>query len=149
MKHFFSRKPNILLLDSDPLRRTAVRDALQTAGYFVGTAGNLGAAADGLKEMEPDLLMVAPYIDNMPGQTAADYLRRRRPGLSVLIVAGLMDDDEASAVTTVGKFYVFPKPFTKHELLAAVNVVLKCEWEKRFVFYAPIGPVDGEFLEWP
>ena len=71
----------ILLLISDPLMKDVIRDALDSAGYQVVTAVDLGAAADRLREVRPDLLITRPYINSMPGQTAADYLRTKRPGL--------------------------------------------------------------------
>jgi len=40
--------------------QAALRDALQTAGYLVVAAGDLGAAIDGLEEAQPDLLITRP-----------------------------------------------------------------------------------------
>ena len=147
MRDFSSRNAAILLLDSDSLMRAVVCDALQRAGYLVTTAANLGSAVDRLNEMRPDLLMITPYIDSMRGDTAAGYLRKKHPGLPVLMVAGFMDDDRVTAQKEGGQVHIFPKPFSEDELLATVRDVLKYEWERRFVFYAPIGPIDGEFLE--
>ena len=37
------------------------------------TVGDLGAAVDRLKRMRPDLLIVRPYINSMPGHMAAAF----------------------------------------------------------------------------
>lgn len=147
MEDFSLRNATILLLDSDSLTRGVLSSTLESAGYFVATAGNLGAAVDSLSVIHAELLMIAPYVDNMPAQQAAAYLRRRQPGLPVLTVVGLIDDDCVATRNEIGNLHTFPKPFSKDELLAAVSDVLKYEWEKRFVFHAPIGPVHGEFLK--
>ncbi len=114
----------LLLLVSDPLMRHVLRDALSSAGYLVVIAADLGQAVDRLHEIRPHLLITRPYISSMPGQTAADYLRTKRPGLPVLVVAGYMEDDRVRDQTAIEDFHVFPKPFTRNDLLAKVREVL-------------------------
>lgn len=124
MKAYSPSNATILLVDSEPVMRAAMRDVLSDAGYLVVGAGDLGAAVDRLKETRPDLLIVRPYINSMPGHIAADYLRNRRPGLPVLIVSGFMDEDRGNVNNAVERFYTFPKPFSREDLLAKVKDVL-------------------------
>jgi DNA-binding NtrC family response regulator len=131
MKAFAAPHATILLLDSDPLMRSVLHDVLQGAGYLVMKAADLGAAVDRLAEARPDLLITRPYINSMPGRVAADYLRSRRPGLPVLIVAGFMNEDRLNVQNAVENFYTFPKPFTHDDLLAKVSEVLSHVRERR------------------
>ena len=124
MKAFAPSHATILLLDSDTVMRTVLYDVLQNAGYLVMKAADLGAAVDRLSEARPDLLITRPYINSMPGRVAADYLRSRRPGLPVLIVAGYMDEDRLNVQNTIEQFYTFPKPFGRDDLLSKVKDVL-------------------------
>ena len=124
MKAFSASDAIILLLDSDPVMRAVLCDALESAGYLVVTASDLGAAVDRVRDMRPDLLVVRPYINSMTGHMAADYLRTKRPGLSVLIVGGFMEDDRIRDQDALGLFHVFPKPFVRSEFLASVKEVL-------------------------
>lgn len=124
MKAFTAPHATILLLDSDSIMRNVLHDVLQEAGYLVLKAGDLGAAVDRLGEARPDLLITRPYINSMPGRIAADYLRSKRPGLPVLIVAGFMNEDRLNVQNTVEQFYTFPKAFTHEELLAKISDVL-------------------------
>jgi CheY-like chemotaxis protein len=114
----------ILVLFSDPVMRHVLRDALDGVGYLVVTAGELGAAVDRLREMRPDLLITAPYISSMTGQIAADYLRTKRPGLPIMIVAGYMEDDRVRDMNAIEDFHVFPRNFTRDEFLDEVRNVL-------------------------
>lgn len=123
MKTFSPSDATILLLDSDAVMRAALNDAFETAGYLVITAGDLGEAVDRIDEMRPDLLVLRPYINSMPGRVAAKYLRTKRPGLPVLIVAGFVDDDRLNVQNAIEEFYTFPKPFSRDELLANVRDV--------------------------
>ena len=109
----------------------ALEDALASAGFLVITAKDLGEALDRLNEARPDLLIIRPYIDSMPAQIAVPNLRRRHHGLPVLIVSGLLDDDRVNDQIAIGEVHVFPKPFTRQELLAKVREVLSIVRSKR------------------
>lgn len=121
MKAFAASHAIILLLDSDPVPRNALHDLLQGAGYLVMRASELGAAVDRLAEARPDLLITRPYINSMPGRVAADYLRTKCPGLPVLIVAGVMDDDRVRVRNQVDQVYTFPEPYPREDLLNKVR----------------------------
>jgi DNA-binding response OmpR family regulator len=124
MPAFAPSDATILLLVSDPLMREVLRDALQSAGYLVMVAGDIGAGVDRVNEMRPDLLITRSYISSMPGRMAADYLRTKRPGLPVLIVSGFMDDDRVRAQHAISDFHIYPRPFTRSEFLTEVKEVL-------------------------
>jgi DNA-binding response OmpR family regulator len=121
---------NILLLDSEPIARAGLREALAAAGYLVTTAGDLGEAVDRVTEMRPDLLIVRPYINSMPGWMAAEYLRTRRHGLPVMVVSGFMDEDRIRVKSAVTDIHTFPNPFSSEELLAKVKDVLEAVRKK-------------------
>lgn len=128
-----SSSATILLLDSDLATRSSLRDALQDANYLVVAAGDLNEAIDRLAEIKVELLITRPYINSMPGTMAANYLRTRRPGLPVLIVAGFMDHDEVDVQNAVQDFHTFPAPFRRAELLAKVHEILKPAHKRAFV----------------
>src|ERR1700683_2932839 len=96
---------SILLLDSDPLTRTILHETLARPGCRVVAAGGLGEAVDRLKRMRPELLIVRPYINSMPGYVAARHLRTWRQGLPVLIVDGFPDDERLHAQSELEDFY--------------------------------------------
>jgi len=116
---------SILLLISDAVIRSAVRDALEHGGYSVMAVGDLGTAVDRLKESPPDLLIIRSYIEDIPGYDAATYLRTRQPGLKVLMIGGLIDDDRLVNRMTLEGFEVFPKPYPAAALLEKVKEVLE------------------------
>jgi DNA-binding NtrC family response regulator len=121
----------VLIVDSYSVMRAALRDALQNGGYLVVTAGELGSAVDRLSEVEPDLLIIPPYINGMPGHLAADYLRSRHPGLPVLILGGLIEDERIATENTIREFHTYPKPFSREELLGEIGRILKYESERK------------------
>ena len=138
MKNFPLTNSPILILDSYPEMRAAMRDALESAGYLVLTADDLGAALDHLTESQPHLLIIPPYINSMPGYVAADYLRSKCPGLPVMVVAGFMDDDSIRIQNGIREFHTFPAPFTRSEFLASVGDILKYEFDKHTALHDPL-----------
>lgn len=120
----------ILLLDSEPVVRSIVKEVLEQAGYVVVATGGLGAAVKRLAEGKIELLIVRPYVDNITGYEAAKYLRARNPSMEVLVIAGLLDDHRLRDRAAIERFQVFPKPFTAAELLEKVAEVLKTAQER-------------------
>jgi DNA-binding NtrC family response regulator len=117
----------IMLLISDPDMRTIIRDSMASEGYIVQATGDIGVVVDRLRECTPDLLIIRPYINSMPGHDAIDYLRTKCPGLRVLMVGGLIDDDRLSYKDSLKRIHIFPKPFTAGQLLETVREVLGSE----------------------
>ncbi len=114
----------ILLFCSEPVIRAVLEETLQTHGYVVLPVGDLGGAVGRLREYKPDLLIIRTYVDNMAGHDAARYLRTKRPGMRVLMVSGLVDDERLSYRESIHGIEVFPKPFTAADLLEKVREVL-------------------------
>jgi DNA-binding response OmpR family regulator len=117
-------KATILLLVSDPVIRSVLRDTLEHEGYTVLATGDLGQAVDRLKEVAPDLLMTRTYVEGLPGHDAAMYLRTKCAQMKVLIVGGLLDDDRLRYRELLQGFEVFPKPYLAADLLQKVSDVL-------------------------
>jgi CheY-like chemotaxis protein len=108
-------------MDSEPLTRTILHETLERAGHLVVSVSDLGAAVDRLKRMRPDLLIVRPYINSMPGHMAAQHLRVSCPGLLVLVVDGSIDDERIHVRNAVHKIEAFPQPFARADLLEKVK----------------------------
>lgn len=117
-------KTNILLLVSDPVVRSVLKETLEHEGYTVLAAGDLGQAVDRLKECTPDLLITRTYVDGLPGHDAAMYLRTKCLTMKVLILGGLLDDERLQSREALQGFDVFPKPYAPAKLIQEVKDVL-------------------------
>ena len=85
---------------------------------------DLGSAVDQISEGTPDLLIIRSYIEDIPGYDAAKFLRTKVPGLRVLMVGGLIDDDRLVNRMTLEGFEFFPNPYPAGALLDKVKEVL-------------------------
>src|ERR1039458_1821550 len=117
-------KTTILLLVSDPIVRSVLQETLEREGYIVVATGDLGRAVDRLKQRIPDLLITRTYVEGLPGHEAAMYLRTKCPGMRVLMLGGLLDDERLEYRAAQQGFEVFPKPYTTAALLQEVRYVL-------------------------
>jgi two-component system response regulator CpxR len=117
-------KTNILLLVSDPVVRSVLKETLEHEGYTVLAAGDLGQAVDRLKECTPDLLITRTHVDGLPGHDAAMYLRTKCLTMKVLILGGLLDDERLQSREALQGFDVFPKPYAPAKLIQEVKDVL-------------------------
>jgi DNA-binding NtrC family response regulator len=124
MKEFSPSEAIILLLDSDSVSRAVLREALERANYLVVAAGDLARAVERLHDTQVDLLITRPYINSMPGAFAANYLRTRRAGLPVLVIAGFPDDDRIRNPLEEAQYFTFPKPFRLDDFVANVKEVI-------------------------
>jgi len=114
----------ILLLASDTVIREVMCNVLESEGYCVLAAHDIGSAVDWLKGCSPDLLIVRHDTQNISGHDAAVYLRRKCPGIPVLLVGGLLEDVGLENRERVQGFEIFPKPYEASELLDKVKEVL-------------------------
>ena len=115
---------SILLLVSDSLMLSVMRETLEREGYLVFPAGELGTAVKWLNDSTPDLLITRTYVSGMPGHEAAKYLRNKCPHMRVLMVGGLLEDDRLKYRMALERFEVFPKPYTSAQLIEKVKEVL-------------------------
>jgi DNA-binding response OmpR family regulator len=114
----------ILLLVSDPVVRSVLKETLEHEGYTVLATGDLGQAVDQLKMCKPDLLITRTYVDSLTGHDAAMYLRSKCLKMRVLILGGVLDDERLRDREALQGFAVFPKPYAAAELVQQVKHVL-------------------------
>jgi DNA-binding response OmpR family regulator len=75
--------------------------------------------------------MIRHDTESMSGHEAATNLRRRLPGIPVLMVGGLPDDSRLENREIIQGFEIFPKPFRSSELLEKVTEVLRKHQPRR------------------
>jgi PAS domain S-box-containing protein len=118
------RPASILLVEDEPMVRGLTRTFLEAAGHRVSLATD-GREALALAErtVEPfDLVMTDVVMPYMSGTELARQLRKRFPGIRVVMIsghaerAGQVDPDLPDAFV--------PKPFRRDELLRAVDEAL-------------------------
>ncbi len=114
----------ILVLDAEPVVQEVVTRILSRHGYEVRATGSISKAFQMVKASPPDLLITNVLLPGIRGHDAASLLRELHPGMRVLMVAGLPDDQQIYDMTKSEGIEPFPKPFSAGDLATKVKEML-------------------------
>ncbi len=113
----------ILLVEDDAFVRTVTCEVLQSAGYRVLMAENSAQAASIYEQRggEVDLLLTDMILPGETGLALAGRLRRKNPGLNVLLVTGYATQMGLRAIKPEE---LLAKPFSTKALLRRLRQLL-------------------------
>ncbi len=120
------KKTRVLLVEDDPLVRTAVGLTLQNLGYaIVGTAADRRKTLGLLKSLTPDLVVISPSVLEKTGMgLVREVLAKKHT--SVFVIPGHPLDPSARST-------LLPRPADLGSLLAISRVIQVLFGCRRFV----------------
>ena len=121
-----NNRPNILVIDDDPIMRDLVTDWLEAAGYAVRKASDCHAACSEL-EKAPALVVSDMWMPGPCGAEAIKWMRQKHPGLQLIAVSGHFGSGQGCTeqdAVGAGAARALAKPVKRAELLAAVNELI-------------------------
>jgi|FLOH01.1.fsa_nt_gi two-component system, OmpR family, alkaline phosphatase synthesis response regulator PhoP len=126
-----SQSPHrILVIEDDAAVRRGVVDALGFHGYETSEAVDGPSGLEKALAATPDLVLLDVMLPHMDGFCVLDNLRRKAPGLPViLLTARGAEVDRIRGLRAGADDYVV-KPFSPLELLARVEAVLRRSAER-------------------
>ena len=83
-----ARPLSVLLVDDEPLVRTATAEMLRDLGHEVVEAGGGGEALAALAQLDPDIVVTDYKMPRMDGAALAARVRELRPELPLLLITG-------------------------------------------------------------
>jgi CheY-like chemotaxis protein len=115
--------PSILLVDDEPDFCAALRDILESVGFEVLYAPNVGAALGVLEKVVPDLILTDVM---MPGQDGLSFVRQVRSRadwskIKTIVVSAKGMPEDIDAARRAGADAYLTKPFTARDLREAVG----------------------------
>ncbi|HSI85409.1 MAG: response regulator [Candidatus Methylacidiphilales bacterium] len=113
-----SVKPLVLIADDDAAVRQILRIHMEMNGFAVKEAGRGMQVLAGLHH-NPDLVLLDISMPGLGGEDCLREIRRRRPGLKVIIVSGLIDIEDRK--DSMNAFDVLAKPVDCRRLISSVN----------------------------
>jgi two-component system phosphate regulon response regulator PhoB len=117
----------ILVVDDDSAVRDVLRFCLERAGYIVTAASNAVGALTELDHFVPDLVLLDVGLPDMSGLELLHSWRHaeRTRGMPVIVVTGRTQErDRVTGLRSGADDYV-GKPFSRDELLARIESVLR------------------------
>ncbi len=117
----------ILLIDDDTLVRCMLREFLEFVGFEVQDAADGATGLDLFHRRPADLILMDLWTLPRQGQEAIGTVRRRYPGVKVIVIPGGAWDDSVHLpriAVALGVHKAIRKPFRLAEVLAAIHEVL-------------------------
>ena len=111
----------ILLADDDKSIRTVVTHALARAGFDVKATDNAAALWRWVDDGLGDLVITDVILPDQNGLDLIPGIRKRRPGLRVIVMSAQNTLATAVRATEKGAFEYLPKPFDINELVSVVQ----------------------------
>jgi two-component system cell cycle sensor histidine kinase/response regulator CckA len=115
----------VLVVDDEPLVRTALSRVLTLAGYDVSAVGS-GAEAVELVRARPGrfrAIVLDLVMPGMGGRATYQAVRELDPHVPVLLVSGHAANEEVQAMLDLGVRAFLPKPCSLHDLSAAIAAI--------------------------
>lgn len=116
----------ILAVEDDPLVREHVTLLLEQLGYTVNSAAN---AAEALRRLEADPGVDLVFSDvimpgGQSGRALAQTVRRRWPGIRILLASGYLEDDGPAGDPEAPREHFIMKPYRRAALAQKLAEVL-------------------------
>jgi DNA-binding response OmpR family regulator len=118
----------VLVIDDNLLMRKMLRALLEEEGHEVVEAAAGQAKSELFGEQLPDVVITDLVIPPREGLETIRELRRKDPQVKILAMAAkdrsLTPEDIVRATGDYGARWTLPKPFSRADLLGAVDAVL-------------------------
>lgn len=116
-------RARVLVVDDEHLMRKLVRRILVREGYVVVTAPSTTAALSKLSKSRFDIVITDLRMPEGDGFRLLSDLKKKHPGVSVIVMTGFGDADTADEVRRLGADEYFTKPFNEREIQVIVERV--------------------------
>jgi two-component system alkaline phosphatase synthesis response regulator PhoP len=117
----------LLLVEDDATLRQALSFSLAREGYDVATAADGEAALEAARGVGLDLILLDVMLPGMSGVEVLRVLRRDGVATPVIILSAKGDEIDRVVGLRVGADDYVAKPFSRPELIARIEAVLRRE----------------------
>lgn len=115
----------LLLVEDEPEMAANLNAALVNHGIVVDWVSTLQVAEEAVAEQLHDAVLLDRKLPDGDGLSFITYLRRKRPGVPVIVLSALDSSTDRVAGLDVGADDYLGKPFSVDELMARLRAVLR------------------------
>jgi response regulator NasT len=114
----------VVIAEDEALIRMDLREMLEEEGYLVvAEAGDGQAAVAAVEEHKPDLVILDVKMPVLDGITAAEQIVAKR-GAAVVMLTAFSQRELVTRARDAGAMAYLVKPFTKNDLMPAIEMAL-------------------------
>ncbi|MGE3727106.1 MAG: response regulator transcription factor [Candidatus Sericytochromatia bacterium] len=118
-------RPEILLIDDDPVLCQVFKDIFSNEDWSIRTALSGNQGLEIAKEHKPDIAVCDIILPDINGMDVCKLLKKRQPKLQVLFLSGLSQTAEKVVGLELGAEDYITKPFGIRELRARLRAAVR------------------------
>jgi two-component system, response regulator PdtaR len=119
-----SKSLSVVIAEDEALIRLDLKEMLEEEGYLVaGEVGDGAAAVDLASQLRPDLVIMDVKMPGLDGISAAEQISAQRLA-PVVILTAFSQRDLVKRASDAGAMAYLIKPFTKADLVPAIEVAV-------------------------
>ena len=120
------KRASVLVVDDEATIADGLRLTLEAEGYSVRIAGSVHTALSAITQTEVEAAIVDLMLPDGDGLVLTRELKKRDPGLEVIVITAYGSVRKAMEATKgAGAYYVLEKPFDPDEVLALLGTALE------------------------
>ena len=120
-----SGKPEILILDDEPIVGDRLKPALEKCGYEVETLTDSREAIQRLSEKRYDVLITDLKMTGPSGLDVLRFVKEQTPSTRVIVITGYATAEQAKASLKGGAVDFIAKPFRISQLRELIARILE------------------------
>lgn len=110
---------HVLVVEDEALLASALEDMLAELGFRVTVARDGREALRAIVRDPPDVMMTDLRLPKVNGMTLIRHIRRRRPGLPIIVLSGCLPDNGEDLIDGSGFKAVLTKPASSGKIIDA------------------------------
>ena len=116
-------KPNVLIVDDEPVGVLVIRRCLERAGHETECAGDGAAALEKIRECAPDLLITDIQMPVMGGEKLCSAIRAEFPDrrFPIIVITATIERGTREWITKIPGAEFLEKPFSPRQIVARVG----------------------------
>lgn len=115
----------VLIVDDEKAICASLEGILSDEGYEVSSANDGDQALKALEEDDPDLVLLDIWMPGRDGMEVLELIKKRSPGLPVIMISGHGTVETAVRATKLGAFDFIEKPLDMDKILLSVRNALE------------------------
>jgi two-component system nitrogen regulation response regulator NtrX len=130
---------HVLIVDDEKAICASLTGILSDEGYEVSSAHDGDQALKALEDEDPDLLLLDIWMPGKDGMEVLELIKKRSPGLPVIMISGHGTVETAVKATKLGAFDFIEKPLDMDKILlsCAQRPGVHTAWPRRTCFSGP------------
>ena len=133
-----STKGRILIVDDEEDIRETLADRLEAEGFEVMQAVNGVEGMEGIRNSDPDIVLLDLQMPEMDGMQVLENIARERLETTVVVITAYGTIERAVEAMKAGAFDFIPKPFEPDHLRVVVAKAMERERLRGRWCWAPV-----------